>query len=221
MNKAVIFDFDGVIADSHGIFNALFTKIANDNLNIGITEEDFARYPGMRFEERLVLFAKQKKIPLNLKDIIRTTEIGRLEYYSNSSSYVKIFPGIKELLEILKKNNIKAGIGTNGSRKNAINILERNNILDYFGCIVGFDEVKHAKPNPEMFLKNAKAFNARPEKCIVIDDAIEGILAGRAAGMKVIGVATTTDKKDLEKADIVVDSIKEIDLEMLNRLFGK
>ncbi len=220
MIKAVIFDFDGVIADSHGIINKLFTKIANEKLNLGIAEDDFAKFPGMRFEHRLKILAKEKNISLDEKEIEDITKFGRLEYFTNNISYVSFFPGVKDLLCELKEKKMMMAIGTNGSRNNVENILRRFGILDYFLSIVTYYDVEHGKPNPEMFLKNARELKIMPQECVVIDDAIEGISAGHAAGMKVIAVATTSDEKELKDADIVVKTIKDINYKLIQSLHG-
>src|SRR3989344_7978516 len=116
MIKAVIFDFDGVLVDSHGIINRLFTRIANEELGLNITENEFAKFPGARFEKRVELLAAEKGKKITKKQIDEAVSKGREEYYENSSNYIELFFGVRELMETIRKSGLKMGIGTNGSR---------------------------------------------------------------------------------------------------------
>ncbi len=218
MLKAVIFDFDGVIVDSHGIINKLFTKIINEEFGLALGEGEFAKYPGMRFEHRLEKISKAKGLALSKKRIEEVTEKGRLEYFTNASSYVGLYPGVIELFDGLKKCGIKLCLGSNGGKKSIENIMERLGITKYFSSVVTYDDVGHGKPSPEMFLKRAAEAKAVPEECIVIDDAIEGIEGAHAAGMKVIALATTMPEEELKDADLVVDSISDLTAERIREL---
>ena len=128
MIKSVIFDMDGVIADSHNIINNLFTQLLNKHLNLNLDVKEFAKYPGMRFEHRTEILTKEKGIHLSKEEIDEIMEIGREEYYNNKIDYTRIYPGMKELLEELKKSNIKIALGTNGSRRTIAKLIEQFNI---------------------------------------------------------------------------------------------
>jgi HAD superfamily hydrolase (TIGR01509 family) len=218
MIKALIFDFDGVLVDSHSIINRLFTKIINEKLHLGITLDEFSAFPGMRFDKRLKNYVKKKKLNVSDEEIDRVIEEGRIEYFKKASIDVDLYPGVKELLHQLKDLNIKTAIGTNGSRRTVEKLLKQYGIIDYFSSIVTYDDVEHGKPNPEMFLKNAKEMNLTPEECIVVDDAIEGIEGAHAAGMKAIGITTTSPAEELKSADVIVKTIKDINQKLIQSL---
>ena len=105
MIKCVIFDFDGVIADSHSMFNKLFTRIANEELDLGITNEEFAQFPGMRFELRLSYLAKQKGIDVSQENLDKAIAKGRNEYHESTSSFTTLYEGAKEFLQELRNNS--------------------------------------------------------------------------------------------------------------------
>ncbi len=218
MIKAAIFDMDGVIADSHTEINALFTNVLNNHLNLNISVEEFSKYPGLRFEHRAELFAKKKGIDLSKEEVEKVMKIGRDEYYHNTLNYIKLYSGVVDLLEELKNAGIKMGIGSNGSRRSILKIIEQFKIKEYFSSIVTYDDVSHGKPNPEIFMKNAENLNVKPEECVVIDDAEVGIEAAKSAGMKIISITTTMDKKELEKADMIIDKISDLNLEKIREL---
>lgn len=218
MIKCVIFDFDGVIADSHSMFNELFTKIANDELNLGITKEEFAQFPGMRFELRFSYLAKQKRIVVSQEEINKAIIKGRSEYHESISSYTKLYDGAKKFLQELKTNNIKVCLGSNGSRRTVIKMLNQFEIVEYFDSIVTYDDVTHGKPAPDMFLKNAENVDVEYDECVVVGDAVEDINAAKSAGMKAIAVLTTDKKENLSDADLVVDSIANLNEELVSSL---
>ncbi len=218
MIKAVIFDMDGVIADSHNIINNLFTELLNKHLNLNLDVKEFAKYPGMRFEHRTEILTKEKGIHLSKEEIDEIMEIGREEYYNNKIDYTRIYPGMKELLEELNKSNIKLALGTNGSRRTIAKLIEQFNIKNYFDAIVTYDDVARGKPFPDIFLKDAELLNVSPKECVVIEDSIEGIEAAKEAGMKVIAVSTTMKIDELKKADMIIKTIKELNVKKIQQL---
>jgi len=218
MIKCCIFDFDGVLIDSHDVLNTLFSETA---ISIGfpITKEEFQRFPGMRFEKRIEVLAKEKGFSVTPEQLKEFSEKGRYEYYTNSSSYVELYPGVIDFFEDLKKNNIKICLGSNGSRHVIEKIMKEKDIIKYFDNIVTYSDVAHPKPAPDMLLVSAEKFNLEPEECVFFDDAIEGLEAGLRAGMKVVAVATTTNKDELKEAHYIIDEIKNINVKKLREFF--
>lgn len=131
---------------------------------------------------------------------------------------LKVFPGIIPLLKELKKHKIKTAIAT-GSKKSSVNLhIKRTKInKKLFNIIISREDVKKTKPHPEVFLKAAKKLKVKPNECVVIEDAISGIKAGKKANMKVIAVTNSFKKSEL-KADLVVNSAKKLSLKKLNSL---
>ncbi|MCX7872800.1 MAG: HAD family phosphatase, partial [Verrucomicrobiae bacterium] len=98
----------------------------------------------------------------------------------------------------------------------ALDILK---IREYFDAIVSGEDVKHGKPDPEVFLLAAKRIGKKPEECVVFEDAHVGIEAGLKGGMKVVALATTHPPHTLKDANIVVLSFKDLLIEDIDRLF--
>ena len=221
MLKAVIFDFDGVVVDSHGIFNRLFTEILNKELGTDFKEEEFARWPGMRFDKRFKLLAKEKNLRIAGEDIDKAVEKGRFEYYTNASSYVRLFPGTERLFNELKEAGVKICLGSNGSRKTIEKILANLGVMKYFDLILSYEDVAHPKPAPDMFLLAVEKLKVNVENCVVIEDSLEGINAAKRAGIKVIAVSTTEPKTSLEIADMIVNTVDDLDLEKIKKMVKK
>ena len=216
--QAVILDFDGVIVDSHGIINRLFTKITREELGIDITEEEFAAYPGMRFEQRIQHIAQEKGLSIPPEKILQAINKGRFEYHARKVENTTLFPGAKKLLDELRGHGIKIALGTNGGRKTALKSLRMLGVLDYFDTINTFDDVDRPKPAPDIFLKSAKDLDTKPEDCIVVEDSAQGIKAAKNAGMKVIAVSTTEPESNLGEADLMVNTIQDLTVEKLESL---
>lgn len=125
--------------------------------------------------------------------------------------------GAAELLASLPRDGWT--VVTSGTRPLATGRME-NLGLPVPERIVTADDVLNGKPHPEPYLKGAEILGARPEACVVIEDAPSGIQAARAAGMRVVAVATTYHREDLSEADMVVDSLEEITVTARSRSRG-
>jgi beta-phosphoglucomutase-like phosphatase (HAD superfamily) len=83
-------------------------------------------------------------------------------------------------------------------------------LKDYFDAYVSGEDVINGKPAPDTFLKAAEKLSLEAENCVVVEDAVQGVDAGKAAGMPVVAVTTTRSRADLQKADIIVDSLAQL-----------
>ena len=215
-NFSVIFDMDGVLVDS--------MQYVFDSLNIILKEhgksldpKDYPLYMGINTRGLQQLFKEQFNLDFNtiyLKE--RTTEL-QLELIRQHEQPPE---SLLSFLEELTRNKVTMGIGTSSPEIRTYSILEAINLRKYFDIIVNGDEITHHKPHPETFLKVAEKMNSKPEKCIVFEDAANGIEAALTAKMKVIGVKTKFQKQEeLEKADIIIKDFKEVNLDVLRSLF--
>jgi len=101
---------------------------------------------------------------------------------------VPLKPGIKEFLNGCKERGIKLGIATSNSRELVENIAKTHNLHDYFSCIMTGCDVEKGKPSPDIYLAVAEKLCVKPENCLVFEDIIPGIMAGKNAGMEVCAV---------------------------------
>ena len=105
------------------------------------------------------------------------------------------------------------GVGSGSRKEDVVIPLEKLGLNKFFKVIITGDDAVHGKPSPEIFLKAARILKVKPGDCIVFEDSIEGVHAGRNAGMKVVAIATSTPKKELrEIADLVIDDYTQITL---------
>lgn len=114
----------------------------------------------------------------------------------------KIAPiaGLIELLQAAKKAGVKCAIGSSGCRENVEMIVEGLGIADLIDASISGSDVTHGKPHPEIFIKAYEALGLKAEECVVVEDAVNGIMAGVAAGCKCIAVTTTASAETLSEA---------------------
>lgn len=158
-----------------------------------------------------------------LKDALTTSKISfndrdidkLMEDYKNHritlANQVKLFDGARDLLDSLH-TKVKIGLATMSNRK-IINIyLRKTGIQDYFDFIITADEVQLPKPDPQIFLNCAMSMESQPERCVVLEDSIFGVIAARKANMKCIAIpsgAYSIERLKKEKPDLIVFSIND------------
>ncbi|MGI4020439.1 MAG: beta-phosphoglucomutase [Janthinobacterium lividum] len=212
--KACIFDLDGVIVDT-AVYHFKSWKRLADELGINFTLHDNERLKG-------VSRVRSLEIILEIGNVTKTTaeqeELASRKntWYTEMISKMKpeeVLPGAKEFLTLVKNAGIKTALGS--ASKNSGIILEKTGLTAYFDAIIDGNHVSKAKPDPEVFLKGAEALNLQPTDCVVFEDAIAGVEAALAGGMKVVGIGSA---EILNKANLVVSGLDKMDLEKLNTL---
>lgn len=212
--KACLFDLDGVIVDT-AVYHFKSWKRLADELGINFTEHDNERLKGVSRMRSL-------DIILEIGNVTKTdTEKEELaarknEWYTEMISKMKpeeVLPGAREFLELVRKAGIKTALGS--ASKNSGIILEKTNLTPLFDAIFDGNHVSKAKPDPEVFLNGAKAVNVQPADCVVFEDAIAGVEAGLAGGMKVVGIGKP---EILDKANLVVSGLDQMNIDKLNTL---
>ena len=144
--------------------------------------------------------------------------------------------GLLDFLEALRREGIACAVGSSAEMRNIRFVFEKCGIESYFQTVVSSeqvtrcgdffdarisgDTVTRCKPDPEIYLKAAEALRLRPEECVVFEDARAGIEAGDRAGMKVVALATTLSREELERtaATLVIDDFTQMSVERLRSL---
>ena len=209
--KAVIFDLDGTLIDSMGIWNQVDVEFLQRR-NISVPDDLFKDMKaGNSFIEVAEYFIQKFALPYSPQKIMDEWTEMVAEHYRKD---VKLKPGAKEFLDLLKKNKIKMGVGTSNNEFLAKIVLQANGILDYFdSIIIGKEEIK-GKPFPDIFLKVASELNVKPKNCLVIEDVLVGVQAAKNAGMTVYAIYdeySEPDKNEIKKiADFYADDFEQI-----------
>ncbi|GIM27445.1 beta-phosphoglucomutase [Clostridium polyendosporum] len=210
--KACLFDLDGVIVDTAKYHYLAWRRLAKE-LGFDFTEEHNERLKGISRMDSLEILLEVGGLTLDENVKVKLAEKKNNWYceYIAKMTPDEILPGTKEFLELLRGNKIKIALGS--ASKNSMSILTNVGLVNHFDAIVDGNNITHAKPDPQVFLLGAKELGVAPEECVVFEDARAGIEAAINAGMYSVGIG---DPKILNKANIVVSSLKEMTLEKLN-----
>lgn len=198
---AVIFDLDGSLVDSMWMWKAIDIEYLG-KFGIPLPEDLQSKIEGMSFSETAVYFKEHFHIPDSLEKIKNDWNRMAWDKYEKE---VPLKPGIPEFLEGCSKHGIKLGIATSNSRQLVENIVSVHKLRDYFSCIMTGCDVEHGKPSPDIYLAVADALKVDPKRCLVFEDIIPGIQAGKNAGMKVCAVEDAYSLQEKESKQALAD----------------
>ena len=205
-----LFDLDGVIIDSEPEYSRIWASI-NEEFPTGI--------PG--FEKVIKGTTLDKILFENYKDENTRTKVRkRLHELENKMKY-EYLPGAYEFLKELKKRNLPLALVTSSDKEKMQHLDEElPDFVSLFDFIVTAEYVKTSKPSPEGYLLAAQKIEADPQKCVVFEDSLQGVTAGKNAGAYVIGVSGTLSPDVLQPyTDLIVDTLSDIKLdELINKL---
>jgi len=217
----LIFDVDGVIADTEAVNARATIKVFADLLGLkGVVRKDFDAGLGRGAEEYVKAGAGAHGLELTEEQIRKVTQL-RQEYFLKvlSEEPLPPFPGVLELMDkAMKEKNFRVAIATSGTLEKSRAVLEAANVPYRKMAYINGDHVKNKKPDPELFLLAAERMGIAPANCVVIEDAPNGVQAAKAAGAKCIAVTNSTSAENLCEADLVCESLEQIDLKTITNL---
>lgn len=217
MLEAVIFDMDGVIIDSEpfhlDICLELFKK-----LNIAMPEDEYKTYIGVSNTSMWTTIKNRYCLKESVNELATLQSNACIEYLKEKDE--KPIPGVVDILESLKQNEIKIALASSSPMEGIRLVLDKFNISHYFQAVISGENLERGKPAPDIFLNAAKILKAQPQFCTVIEDSNHGVSAAKAAGMKCIGFQNpNSGNQDLKAADLIVNSLKDLNLEIIKRLY--
>lgn len=211
MIKAVIFDHDGVIADTEPI-HLRADNIVLSRFGYGTSASENESLVGVSTRKSWEIFRDMFKIQEAVDYLVQEKTRVAVEIIGKEG--IKPNEGLLQLLEKLKSNGYKVAIASGQYRKVIDAVLTKLKIAGYFSVIVSGEETAKGKPDPEVFITAAKRLNTNPEECAVIEDSESGVLAAKAAGMLCIALRTpSTASHNVKAADKIIGSLKELSLE--------
>jgi mannitol-1-/sugar-/sorbitol-6-phosphatase len=205
---SIIFDLDGVLVDSTACIERHWRRWA---IKRGIDIEEILRVShGMRTVDTVRMFAPE------IDFVSEAAELEEME--SLDTEGVEAIEGAVAIAEALPADSW--AVATSGTRSMATRRIAHTGLAKP-GVLVTADDVTRGKPDPEVFLLAASRLGVEPQRCIVIEDAPSGIAGARAAGMRVIAVATTHAPDKLSGADAVVAHLTDIQIKETGSRAGK
>jgi len=217
----LIFDVDGVIADTEAVNARASIKVFADLFGVeGVVRKDFEAGLGRGAEEYVKAGARVHGLELTEEQIKKATQV-RQEYFLKvlREEPLPPFPGVLELMEkAIQREDFRLAIATSGTLEKSRAVLEAANVPYRKMVYINGDHVKNKKPDPELFLLAAERIDIAPANCVVIEDAPNGVQAAKAASAKCIAVTNSTNAANLAQADLICDSLEQIDLETIRGL---
>lgn len=206
MKKAVIFDMDGVLVDSEPLHKEAESYVLAQ-YGIHYTENIARQYTAYGTEE---LFWKDIaghfKIELDVSLAVKQKQ----KYYFNNFNKIELIKPAFNLLKKLKTGNCRIALASSSSRNVIKKTLSTFALEKYFEYTISSDDVENGKPFPDVFLLAAQCLKINPQNCIVIEDSVNGVKAGKAAGMTVIAVPNAfTESFNFSEADYILKSLDE------------
>lgn len=221
--RALIFDFDGVIADDEPLHLRAFQQaLAVEGITIG--EDDYyARYLGFDDHDAIVEALRESGRAVEDATVDALMAAKAAHFLALVRDGVRIFPGVPAFVRDAAAR-VPLAIGSGALRREIALILAHAGLASAFGPIVSAEDVAEGKPSPETFLRAHDLLRERvpglvPAECLVVEDSRAGIEGARRAGMRCLAVTNSYPSDALDGADLVVASLEEVGWERLEALF--
>ncbi|KRE45359.1 HAD family hydrolase [Paenibacillus sp. Soil522] len=216
MIKAVIFDMDGVIIDSHSVAYQLLCETAN-TFGCNLTIKEIKTWGSLSSRQFWTKVKEQYNLPHDISFLIKSYNQDReIELYKS----MEPIPGVKEFLYDIKSNQVKTALATSASKKRmdaVIHLFELNTLFDVIVCD---EEVVASKPDPQIFLLASQKLAIEPAECLVIEDSENGKIAAKKAGMKCLGFKGLSHvKENMEGSDMLFFNFNELNIKELQKQF--
>lgn len=214
--KAVLFDLDGSLVDSMWVWKNIDIEYLG-RFGIALPDNLQSSIEGMSFSETAVYFKEHFLIPDSVEQIKEDWTKMAWDKYTHE---VPLKKGVDEFLSYCAEHQIKLGIATSNSRELVENVLESLGVKTHFACIVTGCDVAKGKPSPDVYLEAARQCKVAPEDCLVFEDIVPGIQAGKAANMKVCAVEDAYSSHQRQEkralADYYIEDYSEV-MRLLNQ----
>ena len=211
---AIIFDMDGtLVATTEADFLAWQRVFADAGRKLSY--EDY--FPLLGKKSHDVVYHELKLLGEEAENALHS----KMKYFEEivEQKGIAMMPHAEALLKELKALQVPLALATSSRKLKMELVLEEVGILEYFNVLVSGEDVINGKPNPDIFLLAASKLQVRPEHCVVLEDAITGVTAAKAAGMKCIAITNTHQAEDLSIADMVIRDFSELSLPVISALF--
>lgn len=208
--KAVIFDLDGTLVDSMWMWKNIDMEFLSQR-NLPFEEELQEKIEGMSFTETARYFQEYYKLTETVEELKEIWNGMAMEKYRHE---VPLKEGAEKFLDYLKEKGIKMGIATSNSRELVQAVDDAHGLSRYISCFITACSVNKGKPAPDVYLEAARQLKVDPGECLVFEDIVKGMEAGKNAGMRVCGVEDDYSSHQREKkrksCDYYIRSFLEI-----------
>ncbi len=226
MLKAIIFDFDGVIADTEPLHLKAFQLALSDN-RIELTEQEYsAKY--LAYDDKTLFkeLFKDREIDHDESTILDFINQKSKHFNNVLKGNILILEGVPEFISAVR-DIYPLSIGSGALRSEIVEILNFAGLRECFDLIISADDVEKCKPDPEVYLrvlKNLNDMHSVPDEilaseCLVIEDSTSGIKSAHSAGMKCLAITNSYSAEELSEAELIVDSLNKVSVSDIEDLF--
>lgn len=212
---AVIFDLDGTLIDNNSFHIKAWQEFYKKR-NRTLTEEEYKQHFNGKTNADVLAYVFERSLSAQERDSFTTEkeDLYRIIY----EPHIKPVKGLLKLLQELQNAGIPMAIATSGIKVNIDYMFKHLGIQHFFKEVIYSKHIQKGKPDPEIYFLTAKKLNVLPKNCIVFEDAVAGIQAAKAAGMKVVAIATTHTPEELELADKLIYDYDEMSVKNIKEL---
>jgi beta-phosphoglucomutase len=216
---AVIFDFDGVLADSESLHFLAFERTFASRGWAMSKAEYYERYLGYSDRDVFETFAREHRARLSAADLESLMASKGRAYADLIANGSLLYPGAERLVRSLA-DHFPLAIASGALFDEIVHVLDATGLRRCFGAIVGADDVASGKPSPAPYLEAARRIGAAPSACVGIEDSPWGLESARLAGLRTVGVTHTYPAERLTSADALVQSLDEISEDFVRKLLN-
>ena len=216
MSKALIWDMDGVLADTGEAHFAAWRRLFAEYGHT-MTQRQFQETFGM-VNADIIRHCLGDHVPTEL-----AAEMGKRKeelFREMAPGRIRLLPGVAKWLAWGRQRGYRQVVASSGEMANIVTVLSVLGISNYFDALLSGAFLPKSKPDPALFLQAAAAVGVAPEDSLVIEDGIVGVEAAERAGMHCLAVTTTNPAEKLAQADLIVDNLEQVDEEAMERLLG-
>jgi HAD superfamily hydrolase (TIGR01509 family) len=226
MLKAVLFDCDGVIADSEQLHFELFRKVLQEDLGLDLSKEEYLdKYLAMDDRGCFTSVCRDRGRPLADGDLSRLIQRKTVMFKQIAARNLVILPGVVEFVMAVAQKYPLA-VASGALKDEVLLALSTAGLTMYFDAVVAAEDVENGKPAPDAYLqalaeinKKYPGKNIQPSECLVVEDSKHGIASARAAGMKCLAVCTSYAAGELSAADLVAPLLTAVRMPDVEALF--
>ena len=201
--NAIIFDMDGLMVDSERVYRQVQHEIAKQ-FNKTMTEDLRRQMMGRKPQESLRIFVRELDIPMAAEDVLEMRNTIMREKYKNE---MDAMPGLFHIIDSFY-GKLKLAVATGAQQEFLDIVVDKFNIRNKFAVLQSSDDIHTGKPDPEIYLNTCKKLGLPPETCFVLEDSLNGVLAGKSAGCYVIAVPAVYDTEtDFSVADFTATDL--------------
>ena len=214
--RAVIFDLDGVIIDSEP-FHWNVNKKLFAALGFAVSPAEYSEFIGVSNTRMWTVLKRRYSLSPEVPQLVRGQVDGNLAFLKKHA--MTPMPGLAGLLRSLSSRGLKTAIASSSPREYIDLAVKKIGMVNDFPIRVSGEDFLNGKPHPDIFLKTAELLGEPPARCLVIEDAMHGVAAAKAAGMACVGLAGgQSGNQDLSRADAIVAGLADIDDDFLDGL---